>query len=286
MVSIGGGIDLYQPVSYRDHTNSVVFARSDGLLVVDAQPSPRAARDLLAAIHRNTPGTIRYLVLTHPHADSSGGASAFPSSVLRIASRGYRDSVADPEFDYGLESRLRRGYPAEDEYVIRPEATLILFGRTRLEDSRNPIILLPVPLAHSPGDLLVFQPIEGVLATGDLLFNDKTPFAADARVSGWIDQLNHIMTIAPRRVVALRGAPVETGQVRAQRNALEWLQKRVDEVLSGDDDVEDEEIPAVILDSPGFDRHFDRRADSEILRILIERVLVEAREERRRLGLE
>jgi glyoxylase-like metal-dependent hydrolase (beta-lactamase superfamily II) len=293
VVSVGDGIHLFQPVSYANHSNSVVFERTDGLLVVDAQPSPRAARDLLAAIRRNTAGTIRYLVFTHPHADASGGASAFPADVLRIASRGYRDAVADPEFGYAAESRLRRGYPEEGESVIRPGSTLVLFGRTRLEDSRNPVILLPVAHAHSPGDLLVFQPEEGVLAVGDLAFIDGAPYAADARISGWIDQLNHIMTVAPRRVLALRGAPVEVGQVRTQRNALEWLQKRVDEALAdaSPEDFEDEEtqnetIRGVVLDSPGFDRHFDRRASAEILQGLIDKVIEETREQRRRLGLE
>jgi len=294
VVSLGDGIQLFQPVSYSNHANSLVFERSDGLLVVDAQPSPRAARDLLAAIRRNTVGQIRYLVFTHPHADSSGGASAFPADVLRIASRGYRDSVANPEFDYGAESRLRRGYPAEDEPMVRSAPTLVPFGRTRLEDSRNPIILLPVPQAHSPGDLLVLQPAAGVLAVGDIAFNDGAPYAVDSRISGWVDQLNHVMTIAPRRVVALRGAPVEVGQIRTQRNALEWLQKRVDEVLAeqastgglDDEESQNEAIRGVVLDSPGFDRHFVRGANAEILQGLIDRAIVEAREERRRLGLE
>src|SRR6187455_3658324 len=56
-------------------TNSIVVERKDGLLVIDAQPSPEAGRALLAAIAKISKQPVRYLVLTHPHADAAGGAS-------------------------------------------------------------------------------------------------------------------------------------------------------------------------------------------------------------------
>ena len=142
------GVLLFRPTSGARHVNGLVFERRDGLLVVDAQPSPEAARDFLAALRARTTVPIRYLVLSHPHLDAYGGASAFPPEALRIAARGYRDALADPDYDPAIESRMRRGVPREDDPAPRTEATLTLFGRTRLEDPSNPIILLPVPHAH------------------------------------------------------------------------------------------------------------------------------------------
>lgn len=278
------GVLVFRPVDGTHHVNGLVFERTDGLLAVDAQPSPEAARDLLAAIRSRTSRPIRYLVFTHPHLDSYGGASAFPRDTLRIASRGFRDAMADLERDPAVESRLRRGYPAEDEPPVREQATLVLFGRTRLEDARHPIILLPAPHAHSTGDLLVYQPDASVVAAGDLAFADGRPFAGDARIGGWIGQIDLLRTMAPATVVPLRGPVVDAGRMKASRDAFEWIGEQVDEAFR--EQVPPDQIAARILGAEGLDRYFVRDPNSPFLGGLIERVIEEARERRRREGLE
>ena len=188
--TISRGIHLFRPAQATGrHTNSLVIERRDGLLVVDAQPTKEAGLDLLAAISKVSATPVRYLVFTHPHVEASGGSDAFPAEVLRIASRGYRDAVADPEFGFQSEWRAYRGITEpsgseEDspEPQRRPVATLTLMGRTRLEDPLHPIVLLPIPHTHSPGDLLVYEPRAEIVAVGDLVFNNRNPYAGHARV--------------------------------------------------------------------------------------------------------
>jgi glyoxylase-like metal-dependent hydrolase (beta-lactamase superfamily II) len=278
------GIHLFRPVSARGYTNSLVFERNDGLLVVDAQPNPSAARDLLAAIARVSAGPVRYLVFSHPHADSSGGSPAFPEGTLRIATLGYRDAVADPEYDFRAETKARWGEESGPSLSGPPQATLVLFGRTRLEDPSNPLILLPISHAHSPGDLLVFQPDAGVVAAGDLLFHAGNPFAGHARVSTWLAQLNHLITMAPKWVVPMRGSVREPGQIRKQRDALIWLRGQVEEAFV--DKTAADEIPGLILQSDQLSRHFHPGAGRELLRGLIVRQVEETLEQRKRMGLE
>jgi len=282
--TLAPGIYLFRPTSTHGYTNSLVFERNDGLLIVDAQPTPAAAWDLMASIGRVATKKIRYLVFSHPHSDSSGGSTAFPEGTLRIASRGYRDAIADSEFDFGAERRLRSG---EDSLAVepdRPGATLVLLGRTRLEDDLNPVILLPVSHAHSPGDLLIFQPDAGIVAAGDLLFNDGRPFAEHAVVSSWLAQLNHLITMSPKWIVPMRGPAREPDHVRRQRNALIWLRNQVDEAFVNK--VEPEMMPETILESEEISRHFKPADEPVLVRGLIKRQVEEIRERRRQMGLE
>ena len=290
--TLSRGIHLFRPQrATGGHTNSLVIERRDGLLVVDAQPTTEAARDLLAAIRLVTDKPVRYLVFTHPHVEASGGSNAFPPEVLRIASRGYRDAIADPEFGYQSERRAYRGIPEPQipaeggpEPRRRPVATLTLMGRTRLEDPLHPIVLLPVPHSHSPGDMLVYEPHAEIVAVGDLVFNNRNPYAGHARIRSWINQLNQLLTLNPKSIVPLRGGAVDVTRIRNQRDALRWLKKQVNEALV--DQVPYEEIPKKILNGPGAAHHFNTAAEPSNLPLLVQLAVDEVRKERREQGLE
>jgi glyoxylase-like metal-dependent hydrolase (beta-lactamase superfamily II) len=281
--TLAPGVHLFRPSGRSvTHANSLVVDLPGGLLVVDAQPTPRAASDLLAAIGARSSSPIRYLVFSHPHAVASGGASAFPDSTVRIASRGYRDAVADTEYDFLGELRDLPGIEPSLDWE-RPVPDLVLFGRTRIEDPRQPVILLPVAHAHSPGDLVVFLPEAGVVTAGDLPFSDSAPYAGAARVSGWISQLNSLMTLGSRRITASRGPAMDVDALRAQRNALVWLQGTVDELLTKD--TPEDELTAGVRNADGASRHFAFRSTEDFDR-LVTRAIEEARERRRQAGLE
>lgn len=281
--TLASGVHLFRPRGgSRTHANSLVVDLEDGLLVVDAQPTPAAARDLLAALEARSGKSVRFLVLTHPHAVSSGGADAFPRSAIRIASRGYRDAVADSGFDYLAALRSVPGIPETLDWE-RPRAALILFGRTRIEEAGRSVILLPVPEAHSPGDLIVFLPEDGLVAAGGLPFPDRAPYAGSATVSGWLAQLNHLVAMAPRRVVGVRGPAQDVDALRAQRDALQWLIETVEEAVA--DGVDDEAMSSHVRADPGLTRHL-ASGNAAHLDLLVGRATAEARDRRRRLGLE
>jgi len=283
VLTVAPGVDLYAPDGRGpDHANSLVVELEDGLLVVDAQPTPAAARDLLAAIAARTDRRVRFLVFTHPHAVSSGGADAFPRDVVRFASRGYRDAVADSAYDYLGELRGIAAVPESIDHE-RPRAGVVLFGRTRIEDARRTAILLPVGDAHSPGDLIVFLPEDGVVAVGDLAFADRDPFAGSARISAWIAQLNQLASLHPRAVVPLRGPPVEPEDLNAQRAALEWLVRTVEELV--EEGVADADIPVRIRQDPELGGRLASGPASH-LPLLVERAIAEVRDRRRQQGLE
>jgi glyoxylase-like metal-dependent hydrolase (beta-lactamase superfamily II) len=86
-----------------------VVEREDGVRVVDAQPTPAAAKELLDAFAQLTPKPVRFLVLSHPHVDDAGGATEFARDVLVIGSEGCRSAMTDAGYDFGAEARVRQG---------------------------------------------------------------------------------------------------------------------------------------------------------------------------------
>jgi glyoxylase-like metal-dependent hydrolase (beta-lactamase superfamily II) len=284
--SLADGVLLFRPPDDRvDLTNALVVTRNDGVLVVNAQPSPGAAREFLAAVERSGIPAPRYLVLLHPHAEAAGGATGFPESTLVIGSDGLRGALEDPEFGFGGEARARaleRG--VEWTEPPRPAPNLVLFARTLLDDEENPVELLPILHAHTSGDLLVQLPRERIIVAGALLAPDRNPYAADGSVSGWTASLNNIARNRPSLVIPLRGPALDAREVRLVRDAFAWLSGQVE--LGFIDGLNAARIPERILESPDLPDRFDATVRPNFVRDLIVVAVDEAVESRRKRGIE
>lgn len=262
-------------------TNTLVVERSDGLLLVDAQGTPEKGKALLEVLPGISPKPVRWIVATQPHLESWGGASAFPGAVL-VASRGAREALDDPGFDPSAEYRAR--FPGAAASPPPPRPTLLLQAFSLLDDPERPVELIPLPRAHSGGDLVVRLPNEKLVHVGDLVAPDRNPRAGpDARIAGWITQLNEVASFAPSIVVATRGRAVGDADLRRQREAIAWIRSNVAQAFV--DLVKAGEIPARLEALPAFSTYFDAQASPALARTLVERAVEEAIEERRRRGL-
>lgn len=263
--------------------NSLLVEREDGLLVVDAQPTQESARRLLEVVARTSSKPVRYLVLSHAHAESVGGASAFPETTLVIGRDETRGALQDPEYDFGAEVRER----ATDPHAwVAPKArlpVLVIQAGIELHDPRNRVELFPAPQAHSTSDMLVSLPEVGVLWAGAIAFPDRNPYGRDANVGGWIATLNQIAKMQPRVVVPSRGEPFDAQGVRVQRESLAWLRGQIEQAFV--DRVPAAEISDRVLRTDDLSRYFDSAAVPSFLRVLTEVAVEEAILERRKRGL-
>jgi glyoxylase-like metal-dependent hydrolase (beta-lactamase superfamily II) len=277
------GVHLFRPTDAAGgRSNSLVVVRKDGLLVVDAQPTPEAARELLAAVKAVSPLPVRYLVLTHPHAEAAGGASAFPDSTLVIGSAGCRFAMADESYDFGGESKRRAKDPAAWREPERRPPVLSLTAATTLEDPLHAVALIPVPRAHTRGDLLVSIPDAGVLAVGHLVSGARNPYPGDASLAGWMVVLNDLDEQGAKRLVPLNGPVLEPREALRLRDSLLWvkgqvLQLFVDRVAPG---TMAERI-AGLPDAPKF---FEVSSTPSYLREVADAAVREADADRRKRG--
>ena len=263
-------------------TNSLVVERKDGLLVVDAQPTVEAGRALLAAIAKVSKQPVRYLVLTHPHADAAGGAAAFAASTLVIGSTSARDRLADPAYDFAGEMRLRTSDPSASGASERPVPVLVSESPFTLDDPERKVVIYPLPRAHCTGNLWVEIPQAQVLAVGDLVVSDRNPYAGDASINQWIALLNDLARIEGTTIVPLAGPPVAPDVVRQLRDAFAWVRSRINKGFMDVDPPE--QIVDRALADPKTATWFDLDARPSFVRTVFDRVFEETVEERRKRG--
>jgi glyoxylase-like metal-dependent hydrolase (beta-lactamase superfamily II) len=264
-------------------TNSLVVEREDGLLVVDAQPTPEAARRLLEVVARTSAKPVRYLVLSHAHAESAGGASAFPETTLVVGRSETLSALKDPEYDFGAEVRERASDPGA---WVAPKIrlpVLVIEAKVDLQDERNQVEIFPVPQSHSTSDIIVSLPDAGILWAGAISFPDRNPYGRDASIGGWVATLNQLAKMAPKVVVPSRGEPLDGRGVRVQRDSLAWLRGQIEQAFV--DRVPAAEIADRVLRADDLSQYFDTAAAPSFLRVLTEVAVEEAVVERRKRGL-
>lgn len=282
---LADGVHLVSPLdpADRERTNALVVEQSAGLLVVNAQPTPGAAREMLALLASKFPGKkVRCLVLVHPHADAAGGASAFPPETLIVASEGAAVDLADAAYDFGAEAR-ERGGPAWTA-PPRPNVGLRLEGNAVLDDARRAVVLMPSAPGHSQGDLLVEVPSADLLVAGSLLFQDRNPWAGTASIGGWVAQLNNLASSGRGTFVPLEGPPVDAQEVRRQRETFAWTRGEIDAAFV--DRTPPDDILPRVLASARAGTYFDLGARPSFVRGVVEQALREAHAQRRKFGLE
>jgi glyoxylase-like metal-dependent hydrolase (beta-lactamase superfamily II) len=99
--------------------------------------------------------------------------------------------------------------------------TRVIDGDISLDLDGVSVRLLHVGPAHTEGDLIVHLPEEGVVATGDILFNRCAPIGWEGSTDRWIAALRTIEALAPAHVIPGHGPVCEVSDVRAARSYLE-----------------------------------------------------------------
>src|SRR6266566_6769693 len=151
-----------------------VLAGPDGVLMVDSQFAPLSDK-ILTAVRQISDGRVRVLINTHVHGDHTGGNENFSKAGATIFAReNLRMRLAKPS----PQANGQPGVPAPPLAlpVVTYDAPLTIHMNG--EDVR----LIPVPVAHTDGDTMVYFPNANVLMTGD--FYRSTGYPNIDRVNG------------------------------------------------------------------------------------------------------
>jgi glyoxylase-like metal-dependent hydrolase (beta-lactamase superfamily II) len=192
------------------NSNAGFVVTREGVVVIDALGTPALGEALLAAIRTVTPIPVKRLILTHYHADHFYGAVAFKSAGAEIwAHREALPYLGSGEPERRREQRARDLFPWVDERMEIVRADRWLDDVTRFTLGGTAFEVIHVGPAHSPEDVMVSLPAQGVVFSGDLLFAGRIPFVGDADSRQWLARIEQLIAMKPRIVVTGHG-PMST----------------------------------------------------------------------------
>ena len=188
-------------------SNAGFFVTDDGVVVVDALGSPALAQELLREIHRVTPQALRYVVVTHYHADHIYGLQTLAQAGAKVIGHASaREYLNSDTAQRRLEaSRIDLAPWIDANTRLVPADQWLDTQETRFRLGSMDFVVDHVGPAHTPEDVVVFVPQLGVLFAGDLFFQGRIPFVGQADSRLWIQALNRLMKYQPKIVIPGHG---------------------------------------------------------------------------------
>ena len=176
-------------------SNAGFVVTDEGVVLFDALGTPSLAWTLLQKIREITDKPIAHMIVSHYHADHIYGLQVFKEAGAKIiAPVGAHTYLGSETAANLLDDRMMSLEPwvNEQTHLIPPDQVIDKASRFSLGGLTFELNYLGS--AHSDGDLTLFVPEEGVLFSGDIIFEGRVPFVGDADTKVWLSKLKDLET--------------------------------------------------------------------------------------------
>lgn len=197
--------------------NTTVLVTDQGLILVDNK-FEIDFDNLMAQIRKISNQPIRYVINTHYHADHSGGNPKMQAqNVQVVASERARRKMVEV------------GQPGAPNVTLDDRVRLYVGGK-RVEVHH-------FGRAHTDGDVVAYFPDHRVVAMGDMFtVGDGLPplvdYAGGGSTREWPRSLDGALALDFDTVIPGHGKPASKDTLRAYRDSLTALGRRVHEMLT------------------------------------------------------
>lgn len=220
--------------------NNLVIIGDKGVILVDAGSHKDVAEHIDEAIKTVTKKPITHVLITHHHADHHLGLSYFEGAQV-IAT----DYCAKQIKDNGrgnvkwMERNTGRNLRNTDPVV--PQTGIALGSRQAMEIDGVKLELISTGTAHTDGDMMVWLPDDGVLASGDILVHHINPAFRDGNLKKWIAVVDEqILTLPLKAVMPGHGPLMQRQDVVGFRDLIAGFYNTVEDIYKaggGESDV-------------------------------------------------
>jgi cyclase len=179
--------------------NITVCTGDDGVVMVDSEFSPLAAKIKAAikAVAGDKP--IRFLINTHSHPDHFDGNAEFASTALIIAQDNVRKVLEEG----------RSTYAQQNGHIPKEAMPVLTFtDRITLHLNGEDIRVIHIPDAHTDGDSVIYFPHANVVSMGDIFVTYGFPIVDQkngGHVSNMVSGLEQLLTTLPPDVKVIPG---------------------------------------------------------------------------------
>ena len=186
--------------------NSGVIIGEDSVMVIEAQATPRMAKDVIAKIRSVTDKPIKYLVLTHYHAVRVLGASEYHADEIIMSQKTNEMVEERGKQDWASEfERFPRLFRGHESIPGLTHPTMIFEDKLTVDLGNKKVEIMHVGEGHTRGDSIVWAPNEKVMFAGDLVEYGATPYCGDAQLKNWPLTLQKLSDFKPKALVPGRG---------------------------------------------------------------------------------
>jgi len=208
---IGSGLYAY---TAEGDPNSGVIVGDDAVMVVDVQPTPAMANDVIARIAKITDKPIKYVLLTHYHATRALGASAFKGAetLASDATRGLIAERGKEDMDSEI-GRFPRLFQSADTIPGLTWPTTTFPDQISIWLGRREVRIMHIGRGHTAGDVVAIVPDAGVVFSGDLVEYKSACYCGDAHFTDWLTTLDHLAEMQASALVPGRGAALATAEM-------------------------------------------------------------------------
>lgn len=200
------------------HTSNAGFViTQEGVVVFDALGTPALGWALLQSIRQRTDQPVKYVVISHYHADHIYGLQAFKEHTgATVIAQENTSQYFNPETleaseqaQRRLEQRRQALFPwvNKNTYLVSPDQ--LFDKRHTFELGDTTFTLVHMGPAHAPGDSIMIVPTYRVVFSGDVIYTGRIPFLDSPHVdsSNWLEGLDYLQNLKMdiRRIIPGHG---------------------------------------------------------------------------------
>ncbi len=231
--------------------NAGIIDLGEATVVIDPFMTPEAAIELKQACNILCKNPVKYVINTHAHNDHIGGNQVFEGATIistmitrnematKLPAEIAEDQVQAVEIlaqmrtadtsnmsDFDRKEFFLRKYYLEGIVQSATQLKLRLpelcFDRElELHGTLQSIRVYCWGAGHSKQDVIVFLPLEGIVFTGDLVFNQFHPWLSDGDPDLWKAYLEKISSLALKKLVPGHGNVGDLNSVHLMKKYFE-----------------------------------------------------------------
>jgi cyclase len=221
---VSNNIYVFTSEVYAQVTAGAVVTE-EGVILIDTLPFPTESREMATFLeHASRPG-VRYVILTHYHADHTYGSYLFPKSDI-VAHADCLELLAK----HG-EAALKAAQAEEpdlEEVALRLPDITFDEGEISLQVGGRVMRLIHAP-GHTAGGIMVYIEDDRVLFASDTVM--PVPAIADGDIDVLRESLKKVVELPIENLVQGHGEVILRGEVEVVVNAslkyLDTIEKKV-----------------------------------------------------------